>query len=221
LKPNEKLINDNSSEVIEMLPPLSYVNIYDELKKIFIKGEPFSIITNSFYALQNDNPINWGLISNDCKEFMKHILSPTEEIEQKIEFLYNFYNINSINNSFKVIHLRCGDNFLHNNIFDENLYKLYFDKVNDLVNKNQDIKFILLSDSSKIANKLKEDIPLINYWNNNKIHLGDLKNYADTSVFDTLVDFFIMSKSNEILVINESGFSKVVSIIYNIKYTNI
>jgi hypothetical protein len=49
LKSNKNLINDNSSEVIEMLPPLSYDEIYNKLKQIFIKGESFSIVTNSFY----------------------------------------------------------------------------------------------------------------------------------------------------------------------------
>ena len=70
-----------------------------------------------------------------------------------------------------------------------------------------------------MAKKIKEDIPLINYWDNSKIHMGDLKNMKEFSVFDTLVDFFIMSKSNEIFVVNNSGFSSVISIIYNIKYT--
>ena len=83
------------------------------------------------------------------------------------------------------------------------------------------VKFILLSDSSEIANQLKKDIPNIYYWDNSKIHLGDLKNYSEQAVFDTMVDFFIMTKSNEIISINSSGFSKIISLIYDIKYTAI
>jgi hypothetical protein len=220
LKPNDKFIlSDPSLEVIELLPPLSYDDIYNKCNQIFNNGKTFSIITNSFYNLENRILSNFGPISNDCRDYLKSILSPSDEIENKIKDIFNsIYNIN-IENGFKVIHLRFGDNYLHNNIFDENLYQSYFNKISILVNQNPNIKFILLSDSSKMANKLKEDIPLINYWDNSKVHLGDLKNNTETSVFDTLVDFFIMSKCNEILVVNNSGFSNVVSLIYNINYT--
>jgi hypothetical protein len=219
LKPNEIFVIDKSSETIELLPPLSYNDIYYNLNQMFIKGESFSIITNSFYTLQDNSPINWTPISDDCRDYMKYILSPSVEIENKIEYVLNsIYNIN-VSNGFKVIHLRFGDNCLHNNIFDENLYKLHFDKIYNLINNNENIQFILLSDSVIMANKIKEDIPKIHYWDNSKVHLGDLKNKSDFSVFDTLVDFFIMTKSNEILVVNESGFSNIASIIYNIKYT--
>ena len=150
---------------------------------------------------------------------MQNILSPSEEINKKIELVFSsVYNINSVNN-FKIIHLRFGDKYLYNNIFDENLYNSSFNKISELVNKNSHIKFVLLSDSSIIANELKKNIPLLNYWDNSKTHMGDLNNSSDSAIFDTLTDFFIMSKSNEIIVLNDSGFSRVISIIYNIKYT--
>ena len=70
-----------------------------------------------------------------------------------------------------------------------------------------------------MANKLKENINELYYWNNSKIHLGDLKNYTESSVINTLIYFFIMPKSNEIIAINGSGFSLVISIFYIINYT--
>ena len=57
------------------------------------------------------------------------------------------------------------------------------------------------------------------YWDNTKIHLGDLKNKkSDNDILDTMVDFFIMSKSSEIIS-NGSGFSQIASVIYSIPYT--
>lgn len=216
---NNFFVSNNSLEVIELLPPLSYDDIYTKLNNIFMKGETFSIMTNSFYNLNNGTLANFGPISEECRDYLKSILSPSYEIETKMNYVFNdVYNIEPFNN-FKIIHLRFGDNYLHNNVFDKNVYNLYFTKIRTVVNQNPDIKFILLSDSSKMANKLKENIPLINYWDNSKIHLGDLQNRKENSVFDTLVDFFIMTKANEILVVNNSGFSNVVSLIYNIKYT--
>ena len=87
---------------------------------------------------------------------------------------------------------------------------------------NQDIKYkyVLISDSSLIAKKLKDNIDGLCYWDNTKIHLGDLKNNEKSSLLDTIVDFFILSRSTEI-VSNGSGYSTAVSKIYNIPYVNI
>ena len=219
LKPNKNFIVNDSFNVIELLPPLSYPDIYDKLNTEFKKDASFYTMTNSFYNLQNGSLTNFGFISDECRYYMQNILSPSEEINKKIQLVFtSVYNINIVNN-FKIIHLRFGDQYLYNNIFDENLYNLSFNKISELVDKNSDVKFILLSDSSIIANKLKKHIPLLNYWDNSKTHMGGLNNSSDIAIFDTMTDFFIMSKSNEILVLNDSGFSRVISIIYNIKYT--
>jgi hypothetical protein len=78
----------------------------------------------------------------------------------------------------------------------------------------------LISDSSEVAKKLKENIKELNYWDNSKTHLGDLKNGNKTSIMNTMVDFFIISKSTEIFS-TYSGFSMVVSLIFSIKHTHI
>ena len=197
----------------EYLPPLLYQDIYSELENKFKTNTSFSVITNSFYS-NNGNLNNFGeitKISEDCANYMKTILSPTLQIKTKIlDIFENVYNLN-IDSSFNVIHLRFGDNFIFNNEYNNDLYELYYNKINAL-NKNE--KYILISDSSEIAKKLKENIPELLYWDNIKTHSGSMNN----NVFDTLVDFFIMSKSNEIFS-NQSSFSIMNSIIYNIKYT--
>ena len=72
-----------------------------------------------------------------------------------------------------------------------------------------------------IAKKLKENIKQLLYWDNNKIHIGDLLNNTNSSLFDTLTDFFIMSKAKEIISDGCSGFSTAVSLIYKIKHTSL
>jgi hypothetical protein len=220
LKQNENIIySDNLLETEELLPPLSYEYIYVKLDSIFQSGTSFSIMTNSFYNLQYETLTNFGEITSDCASYIKNILSPTVEIENKLKSVFNLeYKINMTDN-FKIIHLRFGDRFLHENIYDDFLYNLYYNKINILINENQNEKYILLSDSSIIAQKLKTNIPELLYWNNSKVHLGDLKNMQDSSILDTLLDFFIMSMANEIIAIGYSGFSCLNSIIYNINYT--
>jgi hypothetical protein len=198
---------------------MSYNDIYYKLNEIFNNGNSFSILTNSFYTDSITSELNnFGSITNDCRQFMIDIFQPNDEILNKIVYLFeNVHNINK-DDSFEIIHIRCGDQYLYENIFDFTNYNLYYNKLITLTRNNPNIKYILLSDSSEIAKQLKQDIPELCYWDNSKIHLGDLKNFTTNAVFDTLVDFFIMSKSKKINVVNDSGFSKVVSVIYNIEY---
>ena len=215
LKPNTNF-TINNIDTIELLSPLTYPYIYDRIKRLFESNKSFSIMTNSFYTIENNKLINYGKISNNCKNYLKNILSPSIEIENKIKYIFDsIYNID-INSDYKIIHLRLGDNFLHNNLYNNDLYNTYYQKIYNLVNNNINTKYILISDSSYIANQLKLNIKQLYYWDNLKIHLGDLKNNSD-GIFDTLIDFFIISRSKEILS-NGSGFSIVISEIYDIKY---
>lgn len=224
IKPNKYLISNNIfPETIEILPPKSYEEIYNNLNSLFRTNTSFSVLTNSFYTIYDNRLINFGNISEECRMFLQELLQPTIDIEEKIQYIFNnIYNFN-MNDGYKIIHLRCGDDFLHHNIYDNNIYLHYYNKIHNLVNNNTLIKFVLISDSSTIADKLKEEIPTLHYWHNSKIHLGDLKNNSSlpTGIIDTLVDFFIMSKSNEIMFCSNqydsSGFSTVNSLIYNIK----
>lgn len=212
-KNNHIILNNPYSKTEEYLPPLSYDTIYSMLNDLFKTGTSFSILTNSMYSLEY-----FGNISNDCAEYMRDILTPTDEVETKIKEIFSsVYNIGA-DSSYKVIHLRCGDEFIHDNIYNENVYNYCYYKINNIIKENNNEKYILITDSSKTANKLKIDIPELYYWDNAKIHLGDLINLQSCSILDTIVDFFIISRSNEIIS-NGSGFSKINSVIYNIKYT--
>lgn len=222
LKENKNIVYNNPfSETEEFLPPLSYNDIFNKLNNIFNTGRSFSVMTNSFYNLQGERLENFGPISEDCSNYIRDILCPSIEVETKLNDIFStVYKIN-MNDSFKVIHLRFGDDYINNNIYNDELYKLYYDRIYSFVNQNKNEKYVLISDSSKMANNLKKDIQELFYWDNSKIHLGDLKNIETSNILDTIVDFFIMSKSNEIISIGSgSGFSCINSIIYNIKYTH-
>jgi len=205
----------------ELLSPLSYEHIYSILENKFKSKKSFSVMTNSFYNLQNGVLSNYGKITPDCANYMKDLLSPTLKVENKLSFVFNeIYKIN-MNSHFNIIHLRFGDIFIENNIYNDEIYDLYYNKINKLINEKSNEKlnekYVLISDSAEIAKKLKTNIPELLYWDNSKIHLGSLQFNSDSNILDTLVDFFIISKSNEIFS-NGSGFSNINSIIYNIKY---
>ena len=176
-------------------------------------GNPFFVMTNSFYS-------NGMRLANDCKDFFKSILSPSLEIEEKINYIFNnVYNID-LTSKYKVIHIRIGDECLVYNNYNlqHNRWCYYYDNILNLVNSNENENYILITDTKEFGIKLKESIPKLHYWDNNKIHLGISELYnQEQSIIDTLVDFFIMTKSSFIMN-NGSGFSRLASEIFDVKY---
>jgi hypothetical protein len=222
LKPNKNIIKSNQNIITEeFIYPQSYEDIYLKLDNRFQSGESLSIMTNSFYSFSGGKIVNFGDITEDCRLYIKDILAPTIQVEDMIKYVFNEVYKIDMNQDFKVIHIRFGDEFIRKNIYDCHLYKCYYDKITNLVNNNESEKYVLITDSSVIANQLKKDIPQLLYWNNSKIHLGELINMQNSSILDTIVVFFIMSRSKEIISDSGSGFSWVNSIIYNIKYTQL
>ena len=219
LKPNKNFTSNNPFDTtIEVIPPPSYESIYYQLINLFQSQKSFSVLTNSFYNDFNTGKlINFGKISDECRNYMLDILQPSDEIINKINNIFeNVYGINQ-NDYFEIIHLRCGDNHFYNDCIPNN-YLSYYNKINNLVNDNPNKNFILICDSSEISNKLKQDIPRLLYWNNKKIHLGNILQFKTDDTIDTIVDFFIMTKSKKIYAYSESGFSKIINVIYNIEY---
>ena len=74
-----------------------------------------------------------------------------------------------------------------------------------------------------MAIELSSNNPALFYFDNNKIHMGDLIYDGDVKnvVIDTMTDFFIMSKSNKIFSYPGSGFSYMASILFDKPNINI
>ena len=221
---NQKIIkNDTVNDTIELLPPKSYEQIDYELNNLFLKNENFCIMTNAFYTKNHHGYMdNYGEISFECKKFLREILIPNIYINNYLINIFNTLKLD-LNKKYSVIHLRLGDTYLHNNLFDYNLFNLCNEKIKTLMMNHKDMQFILLSDSSTIAIEIKKQNPELFYWDNKKIHIGDLKiNDVKQAVTDTLIDFFIMINCNKIFAYNNyfgpSGFSKFVSLIFDKEY---
>jgi hypothetical protein len=173
LKPNNNIISTNLN-VHEFLPPYSYNHIYLMLDKMFDKGESFSLITNSFYTLKNGKLENYGPITEDCAEFMKNILVPSIEVENKMKEFLDLYNLTN----YKVIHLRFGDNFIHNNVYDDAIYNLYYKKLCNLKND----KYIAICGDTNLSTKCNLNIELYRgYWSDETSILYLYKNEMDKS----------------------------------------
>ncbi len=224
---NNRIINNNIfNETVELLPPLTFETIDFKLNELFNNNKSFCIMTNSFYTRLNDNlMVNFGDISSDCKIFLRQILTPNKFLNEYLEKILSLLAINKYD--YEVIHIRTSDEFENNGIFDIQLFTYLDNKIKNLLKIYKNKKFVLISDSCKLSNELKNNNPNLLYWSNKKIHLGDLK-HNDTqkneAIINTLIDLFIIRFSNKIYSYafnGISGFSKIISLIYDIEYINI
>jgi hypothetical protein len=220
-KLDENYIIDNSNYYVKELiwtKELKYEEINFKLDELFRTGNNLSIFTNSYYTLEDNKLINYGDINDECKEFLKNLLIPINSIKYKINYIFkNIYNFN-LNEGYSIIHIRLKDNMI-DAVIEKDYLKLY-NYILKIIKNNNNKKYILMCNYSNIAKKLKASIAELYYWDNNKTHLGMLDNKL--GIEDTVVDFHIISRSNEIISYSDyrwgSGFSRFISIIYDIKY---
>jgi hypothetical protein len=225
---NKDIIKTNfkDNDTLELLPNMHYNIIDINLQNLFIKNKSFYVLTNAFYTKdENRMVVNFGEITKDCKQFLKNILSPNEVLNNSITNVYNNLGID-LQKGYSIIHLRIGDNYLINNVFDEYTFNIINEKIHNLLeehkNNNKNTQFILMTDAESMGIQFKLKNPSLFYWNNIKTHFAVVNN--NQSIIDTLTDFFIMSKSNEMFCYafnGVSGFSKFISLIYDIPYNMI
>ena len=150
-----------------------------------------------------------GEITEECKEFIKNILTPNEEFQKSIDEKFLNYKIPE---NYHILHFRLGDSFLIRN--QEGDFSNAMNKYHQW-RENDDV---LISDSLIFKEKIKENHKDIILLNTEPVHLG----YANHSnnIKDTLLEFFIITKSKKIKTFSIydwiSGFVNVVHQIYDI-----
>ena len=168
------------------------------------KNEIMYILTNDFY---------FGEIDEECKLFMKNILTPNKTFKQFI-----FQKIKTIPfDDYNIIHYRLNDDeFLNKNKTNN------YENLVDNFNKNKETNDIFITDTKSFKKYifLNEECFLFDI----KIcHLG-LSATSD-EVRDTLFEFFLMANAKKIKSYCEihkvSGFVKWVGEIYDIPVVKI
>jgi len=109
------------------------------------------------------------------------------------------------------------DNTLIKNV-NNTLLKIFKLNLNNL-----SLKYLLLSDCNMLKLYLKKQYPKLIIAINEITHLGESIDQNDNYIMNTLTDFFIMSKFNNIYAMSPyahgSGFSEYCSIMFNIPHT--
>ena len=166
------------------------------------KKEVSLILTNDFFN---------GIVTEDCKNFIKNILKPTSEYQKYIDFQLS----NLIFKNYNIIHYRLNDDeFKNNGAFKSNDYLV---NITNNLNNNKEINDVLVTDSLlfKEHSYLNSDVFI---FETKICHLGLSKDYY--SIRDTLFEFFLITGAKKIKtyckIHKVSGFVKWISEIYNI-----
>jgi hypothetical protein len=209
-------------EYVSVIIP--YGEVYTKLLQLFTQKDIFSVTTNSFYSSDTNlyNSYHMGEIQSDAKLFIKKIMKPSYTLQTYVTSVFDTLKI--VSQSYHVIHLRFGDKYIHTDQLDNTKINKVITHIEEIIQEKQNEPCVLISDSNTIATTICTTLPLLRYWNNKKIHLGDMTSYnmddINDNIRDTLVDFIIISLSNSIISLNNSGFSKIISLVYDIPYSN-
>lgn len=196
--------------------PDNFGNTTQKFYNNFIKYLNYNRV-DTLYLLNNNVPIQ--NITEFQANFIKSKFLPNEELTNAITKEMNKLNIQP--NNFSVIHIRTGDRFIVNG---ENLDNELITKVTEILSKiNLNDPIVLFSDCNKLKIYLKNKYPQIIININEITHLA-IEHKPDnyTSIKNTLIDFFIMSKSNKIYAMSpyghRTGFSEYCSKMFIIPY---
>ena len=186
--PYQKLVQENKDNI-------EYFYI-DKLKEVFKKKSINKYYNNNIFMLTTNDRIAECLpLTDECKQFILNIFTPTPEFKIYLDNYIN--NILKLDYDYGICHFRLGDDFLikYENKIDniEKFLNKYI--TNDYISVEKDI---LLTDN-KLLKKYVLDNKIMVTPNTTIKHLGlddDKTNpNEDYGTRDTLVDFFLVLNS--------------------------
>ena len=167
-------------------------------------------------------------ISNAHKEYMRRFLCPNPAMEQSIYDTMTSLAIARL--AYSVIHIRSGDNFAKGDdtVFQPGYINQLCKYINHIVYVDIKIRkrvcnYLLISDNSEIKTIMSGRFPFLKVMNHQITHIATAFANKDEMVKNTLIDFYLMSRSNAIHSFScyehGSGFSQWCAKTYNIPFT--
>jgi hypothetical protein len=159
----------------------------------------------------------------ECNQ-IRSLFQPSREIIEKVE--YHLSNLSL--NKFNVLHIRSGDAYLKNGnkIFDSLYFQIIKNEIIEFMFKmklqNKNIDILLISDNNEIKLLLNKEFPNIKFLLHDITHIGEGVQLEYKKVENTMIDFYLMSKSSSIYSLTSyphgSGFSYWCAKMYEIPY---
>ena len=134
----------------------------------------------------------------------------------------DYFNLKE--NNYIVIQIRSGDAYLkgdNNSIFKSQYFNKILTLINTISSSNHN-EVLLIADNNEIKYLLRSLFPFFKMSFKNITHIGESFILEEDKLKNTLLDFYLMSKSSYIYSLTSyshgSGFSYWCSKMYNIPY---
>lgn len=213
----------------------SEIKVYNHMDKEFVTyfikklNNCTSSIFFTFTNLQLN--INIDKYIQPFISLLQPALSPNHLMKSNLVLRFNNFNILPF--QYTVIHIRCGDFYMLNNMVKRNVenQKLQHTHIIYILNylKNyvptQQNPIFLISDSNGIKTLICKYFKKILTAIKPIMHLGESNNYTKDSVMFTLLDFYTLCNAKNIISFSPychgSGFSKYAALMHNIPFKEI
>ena len=229
------LKNKKYSYTIPYSEVKAYINYYgigDECEHNFLEylfkdindfnsGDTFFLFNNSIPLFDINNPV-FNIIQRARKIIIPKI-EPNDHLLKMLDNTLKIFNLSR--NGYAVIHIRCGDHCMNIKYeYDSEKHIISSKHLNDIIESikkysNKNKKYILIGDSNYFKQEIVKKLPHLHALNNKICHTA---HKTDVPALDTLIDFYLMRYSKQIISFSAyghgSGFSSYCSIIYNIPF---
>lgn len=199
--------------------------------------EKFLLVKQKFYLfidylcslpIVNGNVFSYNILFpydyislEECNK-IRSLFEPSREIIEKVN--YHLSNLSLIENQFIVLHIRSGDSYLknQNKLFYSPYFEIIKNEIIEIIFKEKNNDILLIADTNEIKLLLNDEFPNIKFLVYNITHLGEGVGLENEKVKNTMIDFYLMSKSSAIYSLTSyphgSGFSYWCAKIYGIPY---
>ena len=199
--------NEYSNYVLQNANNIPF--IYPEDIEQFIKNNDEDVCC----LLTNSHLIDE--VTQECKDFIKNILTPNDEFAKYINDLKIAKNTPA---NYNILHFRLGDTLLV-----RKSSNVDFQNYINIMNQHKESNDILMSDSTRF----KEQVMIGNYgvflFHIHVAHLGYAQHTND--IKDTLFEFFVITQSSKIKTFSNyghiSGFVYLAHLVYDIPLVRI
>jgi len=210
-----------------------FLNDYPISKFIKLKHEKMYEKSNSgdFVEITHINQLS-KLRTNVKYLVQPFILYKINDISKYISFSISnvFYFSKDITNMYNVIepynsiHLRLGDKFIET----ESQYKACPDDIRDYdeerlvkyIRENSEKRILFFCDNKSYKRRIKNKFPSIRIIDHDIGHTSYI-NITDKQMRNTIVDFYLICKSDIIVAASKSGFSEIASYFYKSPFLRI
>lgn len=180
-----------------------------------------SLNTETHYLFCNFDP--FYPVQEFGRNFIQERFRPNMEITNNINIILQKFNLKP--KEFEIIHIRTGDKYLLNQTRQMTNYEVKEYKNFLLKNTVTTTNYIIISDNVYLKNQLKS---FKNFFINDCdiCHTGENGDKNDESLKNTVIDFFLMSHSKNIISISlksrgGTGFSRLCGVMFNISYKSL